>query len=173
MSARLSVRHLYHGYERIARRLEDGIRALDAETLALGPPGWPIWAIAAHVAGSRVHWLCSVAGEPGRENTPFVQSDEGWEDDLSRPRSGFELAAALQTTWRVVGGALDGWTEPMLGQTVERRWGEAVQHHSRASILTRLATHEGFHVGEISAILGGHGLPAMDPWDRPNPEVET
>ena len=168
----MSVRYLYYGYERVARRLVDGVRDLDAETLALGPEGWPIWAIAAHVAGTRVYWLCMMAGEPGREGTPFAASDEGWEDHLDHPRSAAELVSALETTWPIVAGALDRWTEPMLREKFERRMGDAVQHHSRASILTRLATHEGFHVGEISAILGSHGRPAMDPWDRPNPDVD-
>ena len=168
----MSVRYLYYGYERLARRLVDGIRDLDSETLALGPEGWPIWAIAAHVAGTRVYWLCRVAGEPGLESTPFAASDEGWEDDLGHPRSAAELVGALEATWPIVAGALDGWTEPMLREKFERRWGETVQHHSRASLLTRLATHEGFHVGEISALLGSHGRPAMDPWDRPNPDVD-
>lgn len=168
----MSVRHLYYGYERIARRLVDGIRDLDTETLALGPAGWPIWAIAAHVAGSRIYWLCVMAGEPGRESTPFAASDDGWEDHLDHPRSAGELVDALESTWSIVAGALDGWTEPMLREKFERRWGEAIQHHSRASILTRLATHEGYHLGEISAILGSHGRPGMDPWDRPNPDID-
>ena len=71
----MSVRHLYYGYARVARRLVDGVRELDAEALALGPPNWPICAIASHVAGTRVFWLCRVAGELGSEATPFADSD--------------------------------------------------------------------------------------------------
>ena len=168
----MSVRHLYYGYERVARRLADGVRDLDAQALALGPPGWPVWAIAAHVAGSRVYWLCRVAGEAGAEARPFAGSDDGWEDNLDQPRSAGELVDALESTWSIVAGALDHWTEPMLAGSFERRWGDAVQHHTRASILTRLATHEAFHTGEVSAILGSHGLPAVDPWDRPNPDQD-
>ncbi|MGH7765146.1 MAG: DinB family protein [Candidatus Dormibacteraceae bacterium] len=113
-----------------------------------------------------------MAGEPGRESTPFADPADGWEDHLDRPRSAAELVDALETTWPIVAGALDSWTEPMLREKFERTRDDVVQHHSRASILTRLATHEGFHVGEISAILGSHGRPAMDPWDRPNPDVD-
>ncbi len=168
----MSVRHLYHGYERIGRRLVDGIRDLDAEALALGPPGWPVWAIASHVASTRVYWLCRVAGEPGLESTPFADADDGWEDDLDHVRSAGELLHALESTWPVVAAALDGWTEPMLIEKFTRRRNDEVQEHSRASILTRLATHEAFHTGEISAILGSHGLAAVDPWDGPNPDPD-
>lgn len=168
----MSVRRLYYGYERIHRRLVEGVRDLDDETLALGPARWPIWAIAAHTAGARVFWLCEVAGEPGRDRTPFADIEDGWEDDLEHPRTAGELVEALESTWLIVAGALDRWTEPMLREKFERRLGDAVQLHSRASILTRLATHDSFHTGEVSAILGSHGLLGVDPWDRPNPDAD-
>jgi uncharacterized damage-inducible protein DinB len=41
--------------------------------------------------------------------------------------------------------------------------------HTRASILNRLVTHEAFHGGEISQLLGVHGLPPIDLWRRPSP----
>jgi len=168
----MSVRHLYYGFERVARRLVDGVRDLDTEALALGPPNWPVWAIASHVAGTRVYWLCRVAGEPGSEGTPFAGSDDGWEDRLDHPRTAVELVEALESTWPIVAAALDRWTDSMLTEKFERRFRDVVQYHSRASILTRLATHEGFHTGEVSAILGSQGLPAVDPWDRPNPDPD-
>jgi hypothetical protein len=38
--------------------------------------------------------------------------------------------------------------------------------HSRASILNRLITHDAFHSGEISQLLGSNGLPGIDLWAR-------
>ena len=168
----LSVRHLYYGWERVARRLVDGVRDLDAEALALGQTDWPIWAIAAHVAAGRVEWLCGVAGEPGRETTPFIDADDHWEFHLDHPRSAREVVEALESTWRIVAAALDNWTEPMLIEKVELRESDVIYHQSRASILVRLLTHDTFHTGEVSAVLGSHGLTAVDPWDRPSPEPD-
>lgn len=168
----MSVRHLYYGYERVARRLADGVRNLDGKALALGQPDWPVWAIASHVAAGRVNWFCGVAGEPGSEATPFAASDSGWEFHLDHPRSAGEVVGALESTWRIVAAALDHWTEPMLLETFEVQWEGQTYHHSRASIITRIATHEAFHTGEISSILGSHGLPAVDPWDRPSPDPD-
>ena len=55
----------------------------------------------------------------------------------------------------------------MLGDVIERRYGDTVQPHSRASILQRLLTHEAYHCGELSQTLGIHGLPQIDLW-RPD-----
>jgi hypothetical protein len=38
--------------------------------------------------------------------------------------------------------------------------------HTRRSILLRLLSHDAFHSGEISQLLGVNGLPAIDLWAR-------
>jgi len=132
------------------------------------PDLMPIWATVGHTAGVRVYWLCGVLGEPGADTTPWPRADgDGWEDHLDHPRTAAELVTALQTTWSIVDGCLDRWTPEMLDETVERRYGDERQVHSRASILQRLLTHEAYHCGELSQTLGIHGLPQIDPW-RPD-----
>ena len=155
-----------------AARLRDGVRNLSADQLALsaGPDHAPIWALAAHTAGTRVYWLCGVFGQPGAETTPWHNplTDEGWEDDLSHPRSGDELAWALDASWTIIEGCLARWTVDDLELTASRtREDGLVQVHTRASILDRVFTHEAYHAGEISQLLGAHGLPAIDLWAKP------
>jgi hypothetical protein len=41
---------------------------------------------------------------------------------------------------------------------------DARQVHSRSSILQRLLTHEAYHCGELSQMLGINGLPQIDLW---------
>ena len=41
-----------------------------------------------------------------------------------------------------------------------------VRYHSRGSILNRLLSHDAFHAGEISQLLGVHALPPIDFWTR-------
>jgi uncharacterized damage-inducible protein DinB len=167
----MSIWSLYEGWERIHRRLIDGVSELDHESLALSrAEGWPVWALAAHIGGSRVYWLCGLLKEPGREATPFGALDaDGWEDHPERPRSAEELVRALETSWAIVESCLDRWTTPMLAERFERRFGDQIQWHTRSSVLTRLMTHDAYHTGEISLTLGSHGLRAVDPWDRPPP----
>jgi hypothetical protein len=169
----MSLTHLYPDWPQYASRIRDAVAGLTTEQLALraGPEHDPIWALAAHCAGTRVYWLCGVFGEPGAASTPFTDpaSGEGWEDHPEHPRSGDELAMALDTTFEVVAAVLDRWTVDDLALTAERRWGNSVQLHTRASVLNRMFSHDAFHAGEISQLLGLHGLGSIDLWPRTPP----
>lgn len=54
----------------------------------------------------------------------------------------------------------------MLEVEFERRYRDVRQVHTRRSVLLRLLSHDAFHSGEISQLLGSHGLPAIDLWAR-------
>ncbi len=169
-----SVASLYPDWPQYATRLRDAVTDLSAEQLGLrvAPGHSPIWALAAHAAGARVYWLCGVFGEPGAERTPFTDpaSGIGWEDDESHPRSGDEIAWALDSSWEVVRGCLERWSLDDLALTATRIRADGVsQIHSRASVLNRLITHDAFHAGEISQLLGSHDLPPIDLWARQLP----
>ena len=165
----MSIRLFYGMWPQYDRRLREVIGAMTDEQLAIqpSPERWPIWATVGHTAGTRVYWLCTILGEPGAEATPFVGTDEGWEDDLDHSRSAGELVHALETTWRIIDGCLDRWKPAMLEERVERMYGEERQVHSRASILQRLFSHEAYHAGELSQTLGIADLPQTDLW-RPD-----
>ena len=162
-----SVAGFYEGWRKHNGRLVDAIRALSDEQLKLraAPDKWPIWAIAAHTAGARVYWLCGVFKESGAENTPFADaSGYGWEDDESTPRVAHELVTALESSWVIVERCLQSWTTATLGDEYVREIGGKTQTHTRQSVLMRMVTHDAYHSGEISLILGAHGLPEIDLW---------
>jgi uncharacterized damage-inducible protein DinB len=166
------VASLYPDWPQYAARIRDAVRDLSADQLALraGPRHGAIWALAAHLAGARVYWLCGVFGEPGAEHSPFPapMTDPGWEDDETHPRSGPELVWALDSSWAVVRDCLERWSADDLDLTASRTRGDgSIQRHSRASVLNRLFTHDAFHAGEISQLLGLHGLGSIDLWARP------
>jgi uncharacterized damage-inducible protein DinB len=163
-----SIAPFYADWAGYNRRTVATVRAMSEDDLALRVAGsnhWPIWAIASHMAVTRVFWLCHVLKEPGAETTPFTDpSGYGWEDDLAMVRTGTEVADAYEASWRIVAGCLERWTPTMLGETFRRddrtRW----EVHSRQSILLRLITHEAYHVGEISLTLGANGRSPIDLW---------
>lgn len=165
-----TVADIFPDWPQYADRLRTGVVSLDTEALALraGPEHAPIWALAAHVASTRTYWLCGVMGEPGADSTPFTDpaSGIGWEDDEGTPRSGAELDWALRSTWGVVEGCLERWTLDMLDDVFKRRRDAAIQYHTRGSLLNRLLSHDAFHAGEISQLLGINGLPPIDLWVR-------
>jgi uncharacterized damage-inducible protein DinB len=155
---------------------------MSSEELALKAPSsdassstsWPIWAIAAHTAATRVYWLCHVAGERGADATPFADpSGFGWEDELDHPRSAEELVGAWTTTWAVVERAITGWTPAMLAEPISRREGGTIVHYTRRSLLMRMITHEAYHVGEIALIQGIGGRAQLDLWPAGHHSVEA
>jgi len=158
----------YDGWRKHNGRIVDAIRSLSDDQLKLRatPTYWPIWAIAAHTAGARVYWLCGVFKESGAETTPFIDplSGVGWEDDESTPRGSAELVNALESSWAIVERSLNTWTPSMLNDEFTREIGGKTQVHTRQSVLMRLITHDAFHAGEMSEILGIHRLPAIDLW---------
>ena len=164
------IRRFYADWTQYRSRLVEAVRGLARDQLAIsaGPDHAPIWASAAHCAGVRVYWLCGVLGEPGAETTPFPDpfAELGWEDEPDHPRSAAELVVALGTTGAIIDHCLDAWTTDLLEVEFERRLGDVRQVHTRRSILLRLLSHDAFHSGEISQLLGANGLPAIDLWAR-------
>jgi uncharacterized damage-inducible protein DinB len=167
-----SLTPFYGEWRKYNGRLVDAIRSLSNDQLKLRATAtyWPIWAIAAHTAGARVYWICGVFKESGAETTPFTDplSGFGWEDDEGTPRGSDELVAALESSWKIVERCLERWTPSMLGEEFTREIGGKIQRHTRQSVLMRLITHEAYHNGEISLVLGMHGLTEIDVW-RPSP----
>ena len=166
-----SIATLYPDWPQYATRIRDAVKDLGAESLAIraGPEHGPIWALAAHLAGTRVYWLCGVFEQPGAERTPFTDplSGIGWEDDLDHPRSGGELAWALDSSWEVIRDCLERWSVGDLELSAVRSYGGVTRVHTRGSVLNRLMSHDAFHGGEISQLLGLHHLPPIDLWARP------
>ena len=164
----MSVASLFEGWQRTQASLIRRVPKLEPQELKLKalPDGWPIWAIVSHIAVARVYWLCGVLEERGAETTPFSDPlGEGWEDRLDVPRRSGDLMFAVESSWRIVESCLARWTPEMLGETFTRERAGEVQRHTRQSVLTRLVMHDAFHCGEISILLGAHGLASMDPWD--------
>lgn len=162
-----SVTPFYADWRRYNDRMVAALGEMSAEDLALRPSHdhWPIWAIAAHSAGTRVYWLCSVLGEPGAATTRFADpSNDGWEDELDKPRTAEELVWAWGSSWAVVEGCMNRWTPSMLDEVFGREGRTGLQLHSRQSVLLRLITHEAYHAGEIALIQGMHGRPVLDLW---------
>jgi uncharacterized damage-inducible protein DinB len=162
-----TVAPFYDGWRFAQERLVERIGELSAEQLqiAAAPHLWPIWAIAAHTAGVRPYWLCHIFKEPGAERTPFKDpSGEGWEDDPAHPREAGELVYALQSTWTIVEDCLERWTPAMLQDEFRREMNGQIQIHTRQGVLMRLLTHDAYHIGEITQILGMHGLKEIYIW---------
>jgi uncharacterized damage-inducible protein DinB len=165
----LTIRPAYSSWPLVNRRLRDVVASLSDDQLVLqpSPDRWPVWATVGHLACQRVFWLCDFAGEPGAASTPFTNA--GYEcpgdDDLEHVLGPQALAAALDSTFRIVEGVLDRWTLDMLDVEIRRDDFGPDWVHRRGAVIQRVFSHDVYHCAEVNETLGAAGLPLIDLWD--------
>lgn len=167
-----SLRPFYEGWARHQQLVIDALSDLTPEQLGsrTAPQQWAVWQLAAHVAGTRAFWFSDILGE----GDPSIRAlfrvdrttvaglsldDAGWEDVEDDPRSAEELVDGLRRTWALVDSCLRRWTPDDLDVRFER----GSRTHHRGWIVWHVMEHDVHHGGEISQILGSHGLPGLDP----------
>lgn len=165
----------YEGWEHYQGLLLGALRDLSAEQVASrpGPGMWAVWQLASHMAGSRAYWFHDVLGEgdPATRDMFRVESstvpdlpleDAGWEDDEDHPREASDLVRGLEETWAMIDGSLRRWTPDDLTVEFSRERPSGTETFTRAWVIWHLMEHDLHHGGEISLILGSHGIPALD-----------
>ncbi len=163
----LSLAPFYAGWDVYQQRLVAAIAPLTSEQLALrsSPRNWSVGMIATHIVATRVWWFHTRMGEGSTdlaslELWDFAICEQG-EDPL---HAAAELVAGLERTWQMIQNALAHLTPADLEQTIPgRSWdGGERPARSRQWIIWHVLEHDIHHGGEISCILGAHGLAAVD-----------
>jgi uncharacterized damage-inducible protein DinB/shikimate kinase len=164
------------GWQDYQSLLLDALRPLAAEQMALrpAPHQWTLWQIASHMAGVRMYWFHDIlrVGDAALRDMFRVEQTTvpgltlevaGWEDDEAHPRAAAEIVDAFEQTWALMAEYIARWTAADLAVVVERwRRDGAVKLRSREWVIWHLMEHDLHHGGEISSILGSHGLAALD-----------
>ena len=166
-----TLRPFYEGWASHQARVIDAIAGLTPAQLELrtAPHQWAIWQLAAHVAGARAYWFHDQLGEGDRATRDLFRverttvpglslEDAGWEDDEDHPRTAEELVDGLRRTWAMVDDCLRRWTAEDLAATLVR----PSRAHHRGWVVWHVMEHDIHHGGEISQILGSHGLAGLD-----------
>ena len=155
----LSLAPFYKGWDVYQQLLITAIAPLSPEQLALRPAShmWSAGFIATHIIATRVWWFHTWMGAGNTELEPL----ESWDEEGAPARSASDLVAGLESTWNMIQDALASWTPDDLEQVFQEPRGYAKQH-SRQWIIWHLLEHDLHHGGELSLILGMHGLPALD-----------
>ncbi len=174
-SGTLALQSFYDGWADHQRLLLVAIRELTPEHLGLrtAPNLWAVWQLAGHMAGARAYWFHDVLGEgdPAVRDMFRVTSttvpdllldDAGWEDDENHPRGPAEIVEALSRTWSMIDDCLRHWTPDDLAVEFSRQRRTGTQTVTRGWVTWHLMEHDLHHGGEISLILGTHGLPGLD-----------
>lgn len=156
----LSLAPFYKGWDVYQQLLIAAIAPLTAEQLALrsAPQQWSVGTLAAHIIAARVGWFHIRMGEGSSELAPMAT----WDEDGEPSRSAAELVAGLEATWQLIQDALERWTFADLEQVFPHPTREDWPARSRQYIIWHVLEHDIHHGGEISSILGAHGLAAVE-----------
>ena len=157
----LTLATFYKGWDAYQQLLVTAVTPLTSEQLALRPAPhmWSAGMIATHIIATRVGWFHMLMGVGNADLAPLAS----WDEDGMPTRSASELVIGLESTWHMIQDALTSWTPTDLEQEFQDtdRTGKPKQY-SRQWIIWHLLEHDLHHGGELSLILGTHGLPALD-----------
>jgi len=154
----------FSGWEKHNSLLVHAIKPLDAAQLSwkAAPEQWDVRMLANHIVGARSWWFNGHMGEGGDGLALLMDFDERAD---AEKRDAAEICAALNDSWNVLDACLRKWTEADLKESFQRpspnREGERPSR-TRQYIVWHVAEHDVHHGGEISLILGMHGLAGLD-----------
>jgi uncharacterized damage-inducible protein DinB len=155
----LSLATFYAGWDVYQQQLVAAIAPLTAEQLALksSPQNWSVGMLATHIIATRVGWFQRWMGVGKAELAGIGM----WDEEGQPVRSAEELVSGLEVTWQMIQDALASWKPSDLAQSF-RSGRENRPPRSRQWIIWHVLEHDIHHGGELSSILGAHGLAAVD-----------
>jgi uncharacterized damage-inducible protein DinB len=151
----------YTQWKAYQEHIKEAIAPLTAEQLTLraAPHLRSIGENATHIVGCRAGWFTFVLGE----DSPDVKAMASWDETGAPARSAAELVEGLDRTWQLMADCLHRWSSADMQQTFEDDWEGEIVHLSRAWIVWHVLEHDIHHGGELSLMLGMHGLKASFP----------
>jgi uncharacterized damage-inducible protein DinB len=155
-----NVAPFYDGWENYQNLLIAAIEPLTDEQLALraAPHLRSISENMLHIIAVRARWFHRFMGEGGEDITPIMS----W-DRAGLPRGASELVSGLKQTMQLIQECLAHWTPADLEHVfkgTDPHYGDYSM--SRQWVIWHVIEHDLHHGGEVSYMLGMHGLTAPD-----------
>ncbi len=151
---------IYENWRGYQEKLRSAVAPLTDEQLLLQPAPrmWPLGQVVQHIISVRAGWFSGTMQEPDEAMDAYM----GWGQRDSPARSGTELAHGLDETWAFIAARLQRWTPDDCAKSFPDEFDGEVYHVSRSWIIYHVLEHDLHHGGEVSLMLGIHGLPAID-----------
>ncbi len=150
---------IHSGWETYQNHLSAALRPLEPAQLELrlSPDLRNVGQIARHIIGARARWFYQLMGEGGEA----FQAMARWDRRDAPAREAGELIAGLERTWAGMQRAMAGWSPEAWRQTWPGEDRTEPATITRHWVIWHLIEHDLHHGGEISLILGAHGLRAL------------
>ncbi|MCC6603381.1 MAG: DinB family protein [Anaerolineae bacterium] len=151
---------IYENWRGYNEKLRNAIAPLTDEQLNLQPAPhmWPVSQLVQHLISVRAGWFSGIL----QENDARINEYMGWGQRESPARSAAEMVVALDETFAFIEGCLLRWTPADCAQTFPDEWEGKVYQVSRSWVIYHVLEHDLHHGGEISMILGMHGLRGLN-----------
>ncbi|MFN8468470.1 MAG: DinB family protein [Caldilineaceae bacterium] len=151
---------IYENWRGYQEKLRAAVAPLTDEQLTLQPAThmWPVGQLVQHIISVRAGWFSGTMQEPDEAMDAYMW----WGQRDSPARSGAELARGLADTWAFIEARLQRWTPEDCAATFPDEFDGKEVYVSRSWIIYHVLEHDLHHGGEVSLILGSHGLPSVD-----------
>ena len=151
---------IYENWRGYDEKLRNCIAPLTAAQLLLQPAPrmWPLGQIVQHIISVRAGWFSGTL----QDDDELMRAYMLWGQRESPDRSAAELIRGLAETWTFIEGRLQRWTPADCAQTFPDEWDGQIYQVSRSWVIYHVLEHDLHHGGEVSLILGMHGLPGLD-----------
>lgn len=156
-----TVAPYYKGWETYQNLLITAIEPLTDEQLALraAPNLRSIGENMQHIIGCRARWFHMFMGEGGDDMAAIMV----WDRADAPARSASELASGLKQTMQLIQASLARWTPADLEYVFKGTHPHYGDYSlSRQWVIWHVIEHDLHHGGEVSFMLGMHGLTAPD-----------
>ena len=155
-----SLSAIYEGWRTYQNAITQALAPLTAEQIGLcAAPGLrSVAEIAAHIVGARARWFYLLMGEGGEEFATLGRCDRPDAPAMSAP----ELIQGLEGTWSGMHEAIARWTPEEWQETWPGEDETEPEVITRPWVIWHLVEHDLHHGGEISMILGAHGVRALE-----------
>jgi uncharacterized damage-inducible protein DinB len=148
----------YQGWHDYQQLLTEVIAPLSSEqlTLCVAPQQRSIGEIVRHMIGAWARWFHELMEVGDKGFADFGK----WDREGAPTRDATALVQGLETTWRVMQDALANWTPEDMQYSYKGEEPSHPEPFTRQWVVWHLIEHDLHHGGEVSLILGAHGLQA-------------
>ena len=154
--ARSTLDVIYENWRGYHEKLRNCIAPLTNEQLMLQPAPrmWPLGQLVQHIISVRAGWFSYTL----QDHDEVMNEYTLWGQRDSPERSAGELARGLDETWAFIEARLQRWTTDDCAKTFPDEADDQIYEVSRSWVIYHVMEHDLHHGGEVSLILGMHGL---------------
>ncbi len=158
--SRATLDVIYENWQGYQEKLRGCIAPLTNEQLLLQPAAhmWPLGQVVQHIVAVRAGWFSETLQEHDEAMNAYIW----WGQRDSPARSGLELAHGLDETWAFIQACLQRWQPSDYAKTFPDEADGQVYEVSRSWVVYHVIEHDLHHGGEVSLILGMHGLRTLE-----------